>query len=269
MTMAKVYFVHISDTHIGPTAVSPDHHGVFPWPCANRLVDIINRLPVQPDFVIHTGDVAYDADPAAYELAAATFSRLQVPIYYVNGNHDGVGLIKDCLPMGPKTDLSHDPGTLSYAFEVRGERFVVLDTRGPDDIDPQGLLSEPQLAVARAEAQPDGPPLTIFTHHPIWPLNSEWMDANMLVRNGRLLHDILLPARCRLRGVFHGHVHQPMQTVREGILYSSVASAYTQFAAWPGDVNVSHAFEDDPGYAFVHLLPGQTIVHQHTFPRPN
>lgn len=223
---------------------------------------------MQPDFVIHTGDVAYDADPAAYELAAAIFSRLQVPVYYVNGNHDGVGLIKDYLPMGPKTDLSDDPSTLSYAFEVRGERFVVLDTRGPDDIDPQGLLSEAQLAVARAEAQPDGPPLTIFMHHPIWPLNSEWMDANMLVRNGRLLHDILLPARHRLRGVFHGHVHQPMQTVREGILYSSVASAYTQFAAWPGDVNVSHAFEDDPGYAFVHLLPGQTIVHQHTFPRP-
>ncbi|MBK8985408.1 MAG: metallophosphoesterase [Chloroflexi bacterium] len=266
--MSPVYFVHLSDTHIGPTAVSPDQHGVYPWPCANRLVDIINDLPVRPDFVIHTGDVAYAPDPAAYELAAATFVRLNVPIYYVNGNHDAAHLINAHLPMGPKMDVSGDPNTVSYTFDVKGECFLVLDTRGPDEIDPQGWLSETQLAAARAEAQPGGRPLTIFMHHPIWPLNAEWMDAHMLVQNGRLLHNLLLPARGRLRGVFHGHVHQPMQTVRDGILYSSAASAYTQFAAWPGDMTVRHAFDDDPGYAFVHLLPGQTIIHQHTFARP-
>lgn len=263
-----VYFVQISDTHLGPTAVYTDSHGVAPYPCAERLVEIINDLPQTPDFVIHTGDVIYDPDPAAFELAAALFARLNVPIYYVNGNHDGTGLLKQFLPMGPKEDLSDDPDEVSYAFEVRGNRFVVLDGRGPHEIDPRGRFSERQLAIAARETGPDGPPLTVFMHYPIWPLNSVWMDANMLVENGRFLHSHLLTAKNRLCGVFHGHVHQPMQTMRDGILYAAAASAYTQFVAWPDNKVVTHDFDHDPGYSFVHLLPGQTIIHQHTFPRP-
>jgi 3',5'-cyclic-AMP phosphodiesterase len=266
--MAPVYFVHISDTHLGPTAVFQDRHNIAPYPCAERLVEIINHLPTTPDFVIHTGDVVYDPDPAAFELAAALFARLNVPIYYVNGNHDGKGLLKHYLPMGPKTDLSDDPETLSYAFEVKGQRFVVVDARGPYEIDPQGLFSEAQLEVVRAEAQPAGPPLTLFMHYPVWPLNSVWMDENMLVQNGRSFHNLLLPAKERLRGVFHGHVHQNMQTVCDGIHYSSIASVYSQFFAWPGDATVHHDFDHDPAYGFVHLLDKQMIVHQQTFPRP-
>jgi 3',5'-cyclic AMP phosphodiesterase CpdA len=266
--MDNLYFVHISDTHLGPTAVYKDIHGVSPYPCAERLVEIINALPVTPDFVIHTGDVVYNPDPAAFELAAALFARLNAPIYYVNGNHDGKGMLAHYLPMGPKRDLSDDPDTLSYAFEMKGQRFVVVDARGPYELDPRGLFSEAQLAVVRAEAQAEGPPLTLFMHYPVWPLNSKWMDANMLVENGRSFHNLLLPAKERLRGVFHGHIHQPMQTVRDGVFYCSAASAYSQLAAWPDDEICQHDFDHDPGYGFVHLLERQTIVHQNTFPRP-
>ncbi len=266
--MKPLYFVHISDTHIGPTAVFQDQHGVRPYPCAERLVEIINNLPTTPDFVIHTGDVVYDPDPAAFALAAELFSQLTVPIYYVNGNHDGKGQLAAYLPMGPKTDLSNDPDTLSYAFAVKGERFVVVDARGPYDIDPQGLFSEAQLEIVRNEAQADGPPLTIFMHYPALPMNSEWMDANMLVQNGRSFHNLLLPAKARLRGVFHGHVHQNMQVLRDGIFYASIASAYSQFVAWLNDETVQHDFAHEPGYGFVHLLKKQMIVHQHTFERP-
>jgi 3',5'-cyclic-AMP phosphodiesterase len=263
-----VYFVQISDTHIGPTAVYTDRHGLAPYPCAERLVEIINELPQTPDFIIHTGDVVYDPDPAAFELAAALFARLNVPIYYVNGNHDGKGLLKQYLPMGPKEDLGDDPEEVSYAFTVKGNRFLVLDARGPYEIDPRGRFSDAQLAIAAQETGPDGLPLTLFIHYPIWPLNSTWMDAHMLVENGRSLHTHLLTAKNRLRGVFHGHVHQSMQTMRDGILYASAASGFSQLAAWPGDNAVVHDFAHDPGYNFVHLLPGQTIIHQHTFPRP-
>jgi 3',5'-cyclic-AMP phosphodiesterase len=89
-----------------------------------------------------------------------------------------------------------------------------------------------------------------------------------LILNGSELHTALLPARDRLRGVFHGHVHQNMQTVRDGILYVSVASVFSQFSAWPSEVVTGYDPEHLPGYGFVHLLPEQTIVHQHTFPRP-
>jgi Icc protein len=267
MPIETVYFAHISDTHFGPTP-GYSRHGHYPLACTRRLVEMVNSLPTRPDFVVHTGDVVTEPDPAAYRLAAETLSAIEQPVYYVNGNHDTTADINRYLSMGSKVDVGGDPELLSYAFEVKGYRFLVLDARGPDEIDPHGLLPDSQLDVVAQEAQADGPPLVVFIHFPVLPMNSTWMDDNMLILNGEALHEALVPAAGRLRGVFHGHVHQAMQTVRDGILYSSVASAFSQFAAWPGDVVTRYDPDHLPGYSFVHLLPDQTIIHQHTFPRP-
>jgi Icc protein len=266
LVMEPVYFVHISDTHFGPTKAY-GRHGHTPYPCAKALVNVINHLPVTPDFVIHTGDVATDPDPQAYELAAEVFADLTVPIYYVVGNHDTAQDIRQHLPMGPKADLDSSE-RLSYTFEMKGYRFLVVDARGPDAIDPEGLLPDSQLEIVRREATAVGPPLTIFMHYPALPLNSTRFDENMLVQNGKTFHNALLPARDRLRGVFFGHIHQHMQMMRDGIVYASTASAFSQFAAWPNAIDPNTDPDHLPGYSFVHLLPEQTIIHHHTFPRP-
>ena len=267
MTVEPVYFVQISDTHIGPSE-DFSRHGHATLPCAQRVVEIINQLPQRPDFVVHTGDVVAHPLNSAYNLAAATFGPLQLPIYYVNGNHDTAAHIRRYLRMGPHDHAGADPDRLSYTYEVRGFRFLVLDARGPDEIDPRGRLPGSQLELAAQEAAPEGPPLVVFVHYPVLHLNSIWMDDNMLIENGEDLHQALLPARHRLRGVFLGHVHQNMQTTRNGITYYSTASVFSQFAAWPDDVDVRYDPDHQPGYSFVHLLPDQTIVHQHTFKRP-
>jgi hypothetical protein len=170
--------------------------------------------------------------------------------------------------MGPLTWLVDDPDVLCYRFEIKGCRFLVLDGRAPDHLDPHGLLSEEQLEIVRQEATPEGPPLTVFVHFPVWPLHSPWMDANMLILNGDRLHEALLPARKRLRGVFHGHVHQSMQTTRDGITYTAVPSTYSQFSAWPTDLHATLDPVYPPAFNVVTLLPQQTIVHQHVFARP-
>jgi Icc protein len=267
MPINPVYFVHISDTHFGPTA-GYSRRGHYPASCARRLVKIINNLPQRPDFIIHTGDVVTEPDAAAYRLAAKTLAPLDAPVYYVVGNHDTAADIRHYLPMGPKQNADDDPGRLSYIFEVKGYRFLVLDARGPDEIGPNGLLPDSQLELVAREAGPQGPPLTIFLHYPVLTMNSIWMDKNMPILNGEALHQALRPARRRLRGVFYGHVHQHMQNIRDGICYNSTASAFSQFAAWPDDADVRYDPDELPGYSFVHLLPDQTIIHHHSFPRP-
>ena len=261
------YFVHISDTHIGPT---PDYEqrGHNALACAERLVREINNLPQRPDFVIHTGDVVSEPHPLAYRQAARVFAALEVPIYYVAGNHDRAVDIEHFLPMGAREDLASGGELLTYNFEVRGYRFLVVDACGPSEIEPQGLFSARQLEIVRREVEDGDQPLLIFTHFPILPLNSIWMDANMLTMNGMAFHDIICDVGARLRGVFYGHVHQHMQTVRDGVLYVSVARAFSQFSAWPDDVVNRYDTEHPPGYGFIHLLPEQTIIHQHVFTRP-
>ncbi|MDX1415275.1 MAG: metallophosphoesterase [Candidatus Promineifilaceae bacterium] len=262
-----VYFVHFSDTHIGP---SPgfSSHGRLALPYAQRLIDVVNGLPSKPDFVMHTGDIVNDPHPESYALAAEVLSKFHAPIYYVNGNHDRRNDIRKYLEMGPMEWLGENPDDFTYVFELKGFRFLVIDARGPLTIDPQGQLSESQLAIVRREAAPDGPPLVIFIHYPVLAMNSPWMDTNMLITNGEELHQALLPARQRLRAVFHGHVHQPMQIIRDGIVYVAAASSLAQFAAWPVDETIRHDLQAPAGFNFVHLLPQQTIIHQHTFQRP-
>jgi 3',5'-cyclic-AMP phosphodiesterase len=86
--------------------------------------------------------------------------------------------------------------------------------------------------------------------------------------NWEAVHEALRPAVKRLRGVFHGHIHQSMQTVRDGVGYTAVASSFAQFTAWPTDVQPHIDRAQPPGYNFVHLLPEQTIVRQGWFERP-
>lgn len=262
MTHYPVTFVQISDTHFGP---SPGYarHGKVSLPAAQRLVDTINALPVPPDFIIHTGDVVTAPSPAAYALAAETLGGLQAPVYYVCGNHDDPADMGTYLDMAPRENLLQDSSALVYAFEVRGVRFLVFDTHGPAEIDPQGIFPAAQMTLLQAEAQPDGPPLVLFWHHPLLPLDSPWMDRNMLVRDGEAVHQALLPARERVRGVFYGHVHQSLQTVRDGILYVAVASTFAQFSSWPTDETVGYVGEEGPAYNFVRVWPQQLMIRQH------
>jgi len=267
MAMKPVYFVHISDTHIGPTR---DYrlYGLATLPCAERIIDAINSLPTKPDFVIHTGDVVETPDPDSYKLAAEVFSRLSIPMYFVTGNHDTSTGIRQFLSFGPKEDVGLDEDLLSYTFDSGGFRFVTLDSRGPNEIDPHGLLPASQLRFIQSVVQSDGPPLIIFIHFPPLKLDSVWFDRDMLMLNGEDLHKVLIPAGKRVRGVFFGHVHRGIQIVADGLPYTSVASAFRQFTAWPGDTTVKLDGHHPPSFNFVTLLSGQTIVKEHTVPRP-
>lgn len=264
--MDSVYFVHISDTHIGPTAVY-ERHGQYSQPAAEQLVREINSLPHRPDFVIHTGDVVTDPDPISYQRAAALFSQIDFPVYYVTGNHDRSRDLRQFFRFGPHESLSNDPDLLTYAFTVKGHRFLVIDGRAPDELDPHGLLADEQLAILHREIARQDPSLTIFIHFPTWPINSIWLDSHMLLINGEAFHQALLPARDRVRGVFLGHLHQSTQIVRDGILYVSAPSTFAQFTSWPQDRYVQSASEP-PGFNIVQLFPQQTLIRQHRFALP-
>lgn len=170
--------------------------------------------------------------------------------------------------MGPKSELHGGDDRLVYAFEMKGFRFLVLDSKGFPESDPQGYLPEAQLIMLQKEIAAAGPPLVIFMHHPVLPMDSPWMDANMLIVNGEEIHKALRTAQDRVRAVFFGHIHQSIQTMRDGILYVAAASSFLQFSSWPTDETVHHLEDEQPGFNFVRLMPQQTMIRQHRFPQP-
>ncbi len=256
-------FAHITDTHVGQTPEFT-RYGYPSLPALERLIDILNGFPVSLDFVIHTGDLSHDQSAKSYALAARTLARLEAPVYFVNGNHDRPAMLREY--MGAPAHPSTDPAApLDYVFDVRGERFLVLDAQNAAVPDPQGKLRDSQLAFAQHVIEDTPGPLTVLLHYPLFPMNSPWLDAHMLVENGAALHTLLLPIRDRLRGVFLGHMHRSCQIHRDGIVYTCAGSTFAQYAWHPWDELPKVDPDSSPAYNYVQYFQDQVIVHQYGF----
>lgn len=260
----RLSFIHISDTHINPdTTYVKDYAPITPLIGARALVAELNRLPFQPDFILHTGDVAYDPVPEAYAACHDLLSALRVPVYYVAGNHDDPIALQRVL-----MNRAEPLPILSETFEVNGVQIVCVDSNGPAT-PPAGFVRPEQLewleGLCRAD---DNRPMVIAVHHNMLPVQVPWLDTYMRTSNGEDFHRALLPARHRIRGVFYGHVHQNLDTVRDGILYSSTLSSWCQFHAYPGMADTTSDAGAEPGYSIVTVTNDQTFIRRCRFGQP-
>lgn len=252
-------FVHISDTHI---PFNPDHnvpvgdlHGG-----ARALVREINQMPFVPDFVLHTGDVAYDRDPQDYFACREILGEIRYPVYYVAGNGDDVVALQSKL-IGREVPVV----PFHYEFEVNGVQVVVVDSNDSTR-PPAGSITEPQLAWLNALCSAeDERPLIIATHHNPQVGGIPWLDNVTGIQNTEAFHAAILPARERLRGVFFGHVHQNLDVYRDGILYCSASSSWIRLHAWPGQTENLLAPQEGPGFSVVSVYANQTVIRRHSF----
>lgn len=260
-------FVHISDTHINqdPAYTYADKSVPLALNGAKALVEQVNALPFTPDFVLHTGDVAYDPDPAAYEMARSVLGQLKVPTYYLTGNHDD--------PIALQQTMLNSVNPISpfhYEFESNGVQVICLDTqtavkqKGINE--PAGWLGDDQLAwLDKLCLAQDSRPLVVALHHNPLKVGIPWWDDFMALQNGSALHAILLKARERVRGVFFGHIHQNVDIYRDGILYSSALSSWYQLHSFPGQTSTFADKDAEPGFNVVTVTRQQTFIRRHRF----
>lgn len=281
MSDILVRFIHISDTHIEPEAGARERRtmtierlqaasefppevlsevirqqqaalaGYYPYPsaveAAEALVEELNTLETPVDFVLHTGDVANHGTADEYGEVARIFADLTLPIYYLNGNHDRVeylyaGLVdKECCER-----VAYD-----YTFDHNGVQFVCVDsaTHGESI---NGRLTAQQLAWLENQVAAEDPrPLIVAIHHPPFPTNIHWLDFFILT-NWQEIQTVLEQAGPRLRGVFAGHVHLPIDCYRHGVLYSIAPEVFSR----------------TPGYSLVTVTTDDIHVQRFIFPLP-
>lgn len=259
-------FFHISDTHISPDRdYIIDYAQYTPMIGAEALLREIKSLPFKPDFILHTGDVAYDPEPV-YEGIQELFSLLDIPIHYLIGNHDDAEKLQRVL-MGRSDDEIQK--YLHYDFTVKGVQFVCLDSNGPHDPEkPTGFVTQEQLDwLETICASNDEHPLVIAIHHNALPVSVPWLDEWMRIENGEAFHEIVRQARDRLSGVFFGHIHQNIQTLRDGVLYVSSGSPWCQFISHPDPSNTMfiHDRHTLPSFNMVTITDTTTSIIRHSF----
>jgi hypothetical protein len=188
-------FLQLSDTHWGYSgANNPEAEGTLP-----QAVRTINASPVNPDFVVFTGDLTHTTDDAGVRRKRMQEFRsiigdLKVKTrYFLPGEHDA----------GPDGGEAYRElfGETHAAFDHRGVHFVLLD-----NVSAQGSsLGDAQLEWLErdiASLQPTTP-LVVFTHRPLFELYPSW---DWFTRDGARALQIL--AKHPSATVFYGHIHQ-------------------------------------------------------------
>jgi hypothetical protein len=227
-------FVQISDTHIGFTKeANPDVAGTL-----NSAIDLVNALPVQPAFALHTGDVTHLSKAAEFDQAAQLFSRLRVSeMHLTPGEHDvtdGTGAEFFARYGAPSKGRGY------YSFDHAGVHFVSLIN--VMSFKPGGLasLGDAQLAwltddlAGRSASQP----LVLFAHMPMWSIYDPWgwgsSDADQILALTRRFGSVT---------ILNGHIHQIVQKLEGTVAFHTARStAYPQAppgqGAGPGPLKV-------------------------------
>lgn len=261
-----VRFLHLSDTHIGETKDTLLQE-VKPYPFTRSVIDEIKKLPFDYDFIIHTGDIAAVLPkPEIYQMVEKMFQEIKKPIYYVTGNHDDSPHIKKYLTMGQKEDL--DDSLLTYTFDIQDTRFMGIDARGPDEIDPHGQLSERQLTIVEDQLKATTKPMVFFIHYPAIKLDTPWIDRDMLILNGDTLHSLFATYSEKVSGVFFGHIHRTVSLSKDNVNYYSVGSTCIQFRNYPEDTDVHFVRDNMSRMNVVSIENNQISIKNYLFACP-
>lgn len=244
-TGSSLHVVQITDTHLkrdlGGKLVGMDTD--------NSLEHVIRRVLTERstiDLVLGTGDISDHGSELAYRRAEAYFARLDAPVAWLVGNHDDADTMAAVL--GGSRGLDR-------IFETDHWLVVMLNSQIPGEVG--GELGEAELALLRDSldyARDRSRYCLVCLHHQPVAIGSDWIDQQMVLDHQQFF-DLIDRYDC-VRGVLWGHVHQQIDTERNGVKLMATPSSCVQFAPR------SHDFKLDdrpPGYRWLELTPGGNI----------
>lgn len=212
--------VQISDTHISYLGGSTADN-------ARRAVEFINEL--EPDFVIHSGDVTIlDPDEDRdREAASEILSAIAAPYRVLPGNHDVGEPGED--PFGDRPVTSERVAAFRRHFG--DDRFVELvgdwalvgvnselfDSGLPEEAEQwEWIEGLPERIGAR--------PALFFTHKPVWALAPELQNTHLSIGPDSLPRLESVLDRLDVRGFGSGHLHHYALTEHGGVPVVSAPS---------------------------------------------
>ncbi len=219
-----ISFVQISDSHIGfAHPENPDVAGTF-----QQTIDAINAMPIQPTFVVHTGDVTHLSKPAQFDTAKQILGTLKAPLVVLPGEHDVIGDAGErSLRPSDEATLPRDgsrgtKAACTFFSLVNVFNFEIDGKLGPEQLD----FVEKDLA-----AQKSSTPIVVFAHVPLYALFPPW---GWTTEDGSRVLAAL--RRFNAVTVLNGHIHQIVQHTDGNIRFATAAStAYPQPAPGTAD----------------------------------
>ena len=207
----------LTDTHL----FANEHGEMFGVRTAQSLravLEEVKPLQPQPNLLLLTGDLSQDETLDSYIHLREVISSLDIPAYWLPGNHDTPSLMEQILettPISPEKSL-----------QVGNWNVLLLNSAVPECV--YGKLSSESLAWLEEQLQQKSEqPTLVALHHPPVAIASTWMDEINL-RNPEDLY-VILDRHPQVKVVLFGHIHQEFDTYRNAIRYLGTPSTCVQF----------------------------------------
>ncbi len=213
-------FVQISDSHIGfDKPANADVTATL-----QSAIGKIKALPVEPDLIIHTGDISHLAKPGEFDTfdQVAKSSRTK-NIFYVPGEHD----VATDNGLQYKERYGKDSkGAGWHSFDHKGVHFIGLVNVVDLKAGGLGLLGHDQLEWLEADVKrlSASTPIVVFAHIPLWAVYPQWgwgtQDSAQALSYLKKFGSVT---------VLNGHIHQIMQKVEGNVTFhTAMATAFPQ-----------------------------------------
>jgi 3',5'-cyclic AMP phosphodiesterase CpdA len=216
----ELSFAQISDSHMGfNKPANPDVAGTL-----KAAVEKINALSIQPEFLLHTGDISHLAKPEEFDTVDQILKgAVAKDVFFVPGEHDVIGdegqQYRDRYGKGTK-------GEGWYSFDKKGVHFVGLVNVVNLKAGGLGNLGSEQLEWLEDDVKQlkSSTPIVVFAHIPLWSVYPEWGwgtdDSAQALSYLKKFGSV---------SVLNGHIHQIMQKVEGNVTFhTAMSTAFPQ-----------------------------------------
>ena len=194
--------------------------------------------------ILATGDLSQDASLESYHRFVEIVSTLNLPIYWIPGNHDN-----------PAYFHQHETGfplKSRSVIETGSWRILLLDSVVPGD--DSGHLASSELDYIEKNVQDDGKHHLLVLHHQPIACGSAWLDTMQLDNSDDFMR--LIGSKPSVRAIVYGHIHQDTQQEVAGVQVLSCPSTCFKFTPDSSDFSLDTRL---PGFRVLTLLDDGSI----------
>jgi 3',5'-cyclic-AMP phosphodiesterase len=241
-TSPSLLVAQITDTHLF-AEVEPKVFGVQTYNSLQAVVEKLTKLQPQPDILLLTGDLSQDESSQSYDRLTSLIAPLNIPAYWIPGNHDNLQVMEQVLQSQINPTKS---------FQSGGWNFLLLSSLVPGCV--HGEISQQSLdwLEFQLEQNPNLPTL-VAIHHPPCFINSDWMDKINLRNHEEFL--AVCDRYPQIKLVIFGHIHQEFDTERCNVRYLGSPSTCVQFQPQSKEFAID---QQEPGFRLINLFTDGT-----------
>jgi len=243
-TVSSLLVAQITDTHLF-AEFEPKVFGVQTNRSLQAVVEKLKALQVQPDILLLTGDLSQDESSQSYDRIVQEIAPLNIPAYWLPGNHDNLPVMEQVL--------QQPPINATKSFTSGGWNFLLISSLIPGCV--HGEVSKQSLDWLELQLQQcTNLPTLVALHHPPCLINSDWMDKINLRNYEEFL--AVVDRYPQIKLVVFGHIHQEFDTQRHEVRYLGSPSTCVQFQPQSKEFTIDT--QAQPGFRLINLFTDGT-----------